>query len=294
VYVLGRGSGQPLAHVRLSEPWGSALIVCRRGLGRVPLLATAIDLAALRHEWIPLRAQTWQVNGANVLVVPGRSSRRTKGPFGTNGDAADCLRPVPEGRLLLSPDGRSTVSMGKATPVAGFVPARSDERGAGRAKDSGGRPDAVVLLETHDRADVTEITVERIDSDAAAGRIAAAVTAETREDLAQRDAHASQLAGRGWWSARRASGVATRLLREATRWKPCYAVRHPATCSPEILSEAIARALPEGLVSPAHAKSNGAPARPARPHAQPEIGPRTRRPGTRAPSSEKTHRQPKS
>jgi D-aspartate ligase len=283
VYALGRGAGRPLAHVRLSDPWGSALIVCRRGLGRVPLLETAIDLAALHREWIPLRAQTWQVSGANVLVVPARN----------RASRADCLRPVPDGRLLLSPDGRTMVRMGKSTPILGFAPMTSDERGRADG-DEVGRPEAVVLLEAHDGADVADLTVERIDSDAAAGRIAAGMAAEIRENLAQRDARDGQLAGRGWLSARRAPGVATRLLREATRWKPCFAIRHPAACSPEALTEVIARALPEGLVAAERSKGSRSSAPPRRSKAPPEVGPTTRRPSPGSSSSEKTHRQPKS
>jgi D-aspartate ligase len=290
IYALGRGAGRPLAHIRLSDPWGTALIVCRRGLGRVPLLTTAIDLAALHREWIPLRAQAWQVNGANVLVVPGRSTRAS------STSRADCLRPVPEGRLLLSPDGRSMVRMGKATPILGFAPVTSDERGRAQGQEDVGRPEVVVLLEAHDRTDVADITVERIDSEAAAGRIAACMAAEIRESLAQRDAREGQLAGRGWLSARRAPGVATRLLREATRWKPCFAIRHPAACSPEDLSEVIARALPDGLVAANRSKSSKSSDQPrqARPKAPPEVGPKTRRPSQGPMSSEKTQRQPKS
>jgi predicted ATP-grasp superfamily ATP-dependent carboligase len=278
VYVLGRGGGRPLAHMRLSEPWGTALIVCRRGLGRVPLLATAIDLAALHHEWIPLRAQTWQMNGSNVLVVPGRSSRG--GEHETRAARADCLRPVPEGRLLLSPDGRSTLRMGKATPIVGGT-LREECDGPG------GRADLIVLLEAHDLPDVTEITVERIDSEAAAGRIAAGIAGETRASLAQRDAQTGQLAGRGWISARRAPGVATRLLREATRWKPCYAIRHPASCTEEAISEAIARLLSEDAVS---GKSAAGPQSKPRPEATAKPRAQTRRANNNPASSEKAQR----
>jgi hypothetical protein len=277
VYLLGRVSGRPLAHMRLSEPWGSALIVCRRGLGRVPLLATAIDLAALHHEWIPLRAQTWQLNGANVLVVPGRSSRT--GVHGAQAARADCLRPIPDGRLLLSADSRSMVRVGKVTPVVGGT-ARDESEGPNH------RPDAVVLLEAHDRSDLTEITAERIDPEVAAGRIAAGVSGETRASLALRDAHAGQLAGRGWISARRAPGVATRLLREATRWKPCYAIRHPAGCSEESIAEAIARLLPDGALSENGAKSGAAP----RPDVPSKLRAQARRANKSSTSSEKTQR----
>jgi hypothetical protein len=43
--------------------------------------------------------------------------------------------------------------------------------------------------------------------------------------------------------------VALRLLREATRWKPCFAVRHPETCSSEDLDAAIAHSLPEAAIA---------------------------------------------
>jgi hypothetical protein len=271
VYVLGR-NGRPLAHMRLSEPWGSALIVCRRGLGQVPLLSTAVDLAALHDEWIPLRAQTWTLGGANVLVVPGRSS----GPLGRTA-GADCLHPVPEGRLLVSPDGHTTVRMGKPTTI-GRSTVPPVEKGDGR----GPRPDAIVLLEEHE---APGLFVERIDSEAAAGRIAGGVTAGLRSNLAQRDVRHGQLAGRGWISARRAPGVATRLLREATRWKPCYVIRHPETATPETLAEGISRVLPDIALN----AENG-----QKPHPEAPLTMRAkpRRPSQSSPSSEKTQRQP--
>jgi predicted ATP-grasp superfamily ATP-dependent carboligase len=241
VYLMDRVSGRVLGHMRLSEPWGSTLIVCRRGLGHVPMLSTAFDLAALHHEWIPLRAATWRMQDTNVLIVSGSASN-----VGNRQDTAACLRPVPDGRLLLSPDGRAAVRMGKPMPFgAGLVDAPW-----GKADASNARPEAIVLLEAHDRP---EISVERIDSEAAADRIAVGVGAEIRAHLGQRDARSGQLAGRGWLSARRAPGVATRLLREATRWKPCYAIRHPESCAPDALADAIARALPG--VTPAAERS---------------------------------------
>jgi predicted ATP-grasp superfamily ATP-dependent carboligase len=269
VYVLGR-TGRALAHMRLSEPWGSALIVCRRGLGRVPLLSTAFDLAALHHEWIPLRAQTWTVGGSNVLVVPGWSSRPHSRTAGT-----DCSRPVPEGRLLLSPDARTTARMGKPTSIGKGVTVPPVEKGDGR----GPRPEAVVLLEA---GDVPDLFVERIDSEAAAGRIAAGVAADLRT-LAQRDARSERLAGRGWISARRAPGVATRLLREATRWKPCFVIRHPESATPEALAEEIARVLPDVAVT-------GHSAQKPQPEAPPTMRAKTRRANPSSPSSERTQR----
>jgi hypothetical protein len=109
-----------------------------------------------------------------------------------------------------------------------------------RVASASAKPDAIVLLEAHERP---EIVAEQIDSEAAAGRLAAGVGSGIRAKLALRDARDGMLAGRGWTSARRAPGVATRLLREATRWKPCYVLRYPANCSSEALSEAMARVL---------------------------------------------------
>ncbi|MGE0160390.1 MAG: hypothetical protein AB7T31_13350 [Gemmatimonadales bacterium] len=267
VYALSRTTGRPLAHMRLSEPWGSALIVCRRGLGRIPLLATALDLASLHREWIPVRAQTWKVNDTRVLVVPSRASWAAT-------PVIECMRPVPEGRLLLSPDGRTTMTMGREPRIAG-MPAGAPAR----AESSGGRPEAIVLLEAHERPDVF---AERIDSEAVAGRIAAGVGAEIRAGLALRDARDGQLAGRGWISSRRAPGVATRLLREALRWKPCYVLRHPESCSREALSEAIARVLPEASLAAERSLQNRTDAPPS---SKPQSGSR------RAKSSEKSHEQ---
>jgi predicted ATP-grasp superfamily ATP-dependent carboligase len=234
VFCLSR-SGRPLAHIRLSEPWGSAMIVCRRGLARVPLLSTALDLAALHQEWVPLRAAPWSVGGSAVLVVPARGSQPTP-------RAAECTRPVPEGRLLLSPDGRATVRVGKPTAI-GRTPSGSPER----ANAALTNPDVIVLLEA---VDTPEIVVERIEPEIAAARIAATVADELKAALAQHDTRDAQLAGRGWLSARRAPGVAMRLLREATRWKPCYVVRHPEASTSEELCQAIAAVLP-GPVPPA-------------------------------------------
>jgi hypothetical protein len=170
--------------------------------------------------------------------------------------------------------------MGKATPIVGGT-LREECDGPG------GRADLIVLLEAHDLPDVTEITVERIDSEAAAGRIAAGIAGETRASLAQRDAQTGQLAGRGWISARRAPGVATRLLREATRWKPCYAIRHPASCTEEAISEAIARLLSEDAVS---GKSAAGPQSKPRPEATAKPRAQTRRANNNPASSEKAQR----
>jgi len=148
---------------------------------------------------------------------------------------------VPEGRLLLSPDGRATVRVGKPAAIGRANSGRPDQPDGPLAK-----PDAIVLLEMHDRP---EIVAERIDAEAAAARMAATVDAELRAGLAQRDLRDAQLAGRGWISARRAPGVAMRLLREATLWKPCYAVRHPETATAEELREAIAPVLPEKIAA---------------------------------------------
>jgi hypothetical protein len=150
---------------------------------------------------------------------------------------ADGYGSVPDGRLLLPPDGRASVRMGKQPIIAS---ARKTER-----EGAGARPDMIVLLEAHDSPDVF---AERIDADAAAQRMAAGIGAEIRKGLAHRDMRDGRLAGRGWLSAKRAPGVATRLLREATRWKPCYVVRHPENCSRESLTDAIARILPETVV----------------------------------------------
>jgi D-aspartate ligase len=234
IYFLSHTS-QPLAHMRLSDPWGSALIVCKRGLGRVPLLSTAFDLAALQQEWIPLRADVRTVNGASVLAVSGQETGSTS--------ARDCSRPVPVGRILWSPDGRTLVRVGKP-PHGARTPAPRSANG--NANSALPRPDAIVLLETHDRPDVV---VERIDPDAAAGRIAAAVGAELRAGLGHREGREGRLAGRGWISTRRAPGVALRLLREATRWRSCYVVHHPEGCATGEIDAAIARFLPDAAIT---------------------------------------------
>jgi hypothetical protein len=239
VFFMSRTTGQPLAHMRLSEPWGSALIVCKRGLGGVPLLSTAFDLAALHQEWVPIRADLWTVDGTSVLAVSGHGTQRAW-------SVSDCARPVPEGRVLLSPDGRSLIRVGRAPSAAGPDAARPGKGAATSSTQA--RPEAIVLLETHDRPDVI---VERIDTEAAAARIAAALGAELRAGLGHKEGRDGRLAGRGWLSARRAPGVALRLLREATRWKPCYVVRHSEASSSEQVNAAIARALPDVSASPA-------------------------------------------
>jgi hypothetical protein len=147
------------------------------------------------------------------------------------------------------------------------------------------RPDAIVLLERHEQPGVS---VERIDPDAAAGRIAAFVGAELRAGLGHREGREGRLAGRGWTSARRAPGVALRLLREATRWKPCYVVHHPESCASEEMDAALARFLPDAAIAAERAAqaasqaTNGKSGAAAKPKAP--MSARGRRP--RAPSSE--------
>jgi hypothetical protein len=143
---------------------------------------------------------------------------------------------VPDGRLLLSPDGRATVRVGKPTAI-GRTPSGRPER----AEAALTNPDAIVVLEA---VDTPEIVVERIDPEIAAARIASTVADELKGALAQHDTRDAQLAGRGWISARRAPGVAMRLLREATRWKPCYVVHHPEASTSEELRQAVAAVLP--------------------------------------------------
>jgi len=203
------------------------------------------------------------VNGAAVLAVPARGMGLER--------ADDCKRPVPEGRLLLSPDGRTTLRVGKPT-VIGRAPAGPPDSDGPPA-----RPDAIALLEAHA---TPEIVVERIDAEIAAARMAAAVAGELETRLAQRDAREAQLAGRGWVSARRAPGVAARLLREATRWKPCYVVRHPAAATSEELRQAIAAALPESIATPDRLATPTAPIAKAR----------NRRSAPGSPSTEQTQR----
>jgi hypothetical protein len=143
--------------------------------------------------------------------------------------------------LWLSPDGRATVRVGKPTAIG-----RTPSGGTEAPDVALTRPDAIVLLEMHD---TPEIVVEGIDPDVAAARIAATVGDELKTSLAQRDTPDARLAGRGWMSARRAPGVATRLLREATRWRPCYVVRHPAGSTSDGLRGAIAAVLPDAVPS---------------------------------------------
>jgi hypothetical protein len=111
LYYLDRTGGRPLAHIRQGERWGQALIVCRRGLGCVPLLSTAIDLAALAHGWVPLHASGWALDGAGVIAAGGAGSGKTGALLAAcrNGAA-----PLADDHVLMSKDGRSMVGLGRS------------------------------------------------------------------------------------------------------------------------------------------------------------------------------------
>jgi hypothetical protein len=115
VYFLEPPSPRPLALVSQGERWGEALIVCRKGLGRIPLLSAAVDLAALSRGWAPLHGSAWITReGTSVLVAGWAHSGKTGALL------AACERgakPVGDDRILLSRDGSRVIGLGRPIVV---------------------------------------------------------------------------------------------------------------------------------------------------------------------------------
>lgn len=288
--------GEPLAHLTLGEPWGSALIVCRRGLSRVPFLSTAVDLAALANEWIPLHASGWTTRGMGVLAAGCGDSGKTGALL------AACQHggiPLADDRILMSADGSSMIGLGQAmslkerhvaqlslsgvgvgsvrrtfaraaTALEGFAepvrPAMGNGRGPvtgsakrmlrrarrrlavqvslerlGRVPGASARPDVVILLETHASS---RIAAEQVTPEDAACRLSADVVAELTPALHGVLASAPSPKGNDRVVAREAVETAARLLRQATRLKPCYIVRHPRRCRLDRLHQVIDALVP--------------------------------------------------
>lgn len=115
VYFMDSSGGTALARVSQGAEWGEAVIVCRRGAGRVPLLSAAVDLTALSRGWAPLHGSAWTTrDGAGVLVTGWANSGKTGALL------AACERgatPVGDDRILLSGDGASMVGVGRPIVV---------------------------------------------------------------------------------------------------------------------------------------------------------------------------------
>ncbi len=115
VYFLDSSDHQPLALVAQGERWGEARIVCRRGVGKVPFLSAAVDLAALSRGWAPLHASAWVTReGTSVLVTGWAHSGKTGALLAACEGGA---RPVGDDRILLSRDGSRVVGLGRAIVV---------------------------------------------------------------------------------------------------------------------------------------------------------------------------------
>ena len=114
VYLLDPSTRQPLAKVSQGDRWGQAQILCRRGLARVPFLSTAVDLAALFHQWAPVHGSGWVTpEGKGVLVAGWAHSGKT-GALLSACDGGAAL--IGDDRILLSRSGSRMMGMGR--PVA--------------------------------------------------------------------------------------------------------------------------------------------------------------------------------
>lgn len=115
VYFLDPSTHAPLASVSQGERWGEARIVCRRGLGRVPFLSSALDLAALFHQWAPVHGSGWVTpEGQGVLVTGWAHSGKTGALLSACEGGA---RPVGDDRILLSRSGGRMIGMGRPVGV---------------------------------------------------------------------------------------------------------------------------------------------------------------------------------
>lgn len=239
VYFLDH-AGRPVAHLRRGERWGQALMVCRRGVRRVPCLAAVAHLAVLSHGWVPLRAMAWSFEGTCVLASRGDRGGEAGAPRSSRDPGAELLGEAP---VLLSKDGRRIVGfldtvLGPAEPRPGAEPGP----GCGRA-GAGARPDVLILLE---RRSGRSFEAEPIDGETLAGHLAAAVKARLMPALHAHVFSEIVLGDRGWSGALRAPVVAADTLRSATGGKPAYRVRHPYPCPLEWLQEVVAELAPAG------------------------------------------------
>lgn len=115
VYFLDPSTHAPLAMVSQGERWGEARIVCRRGVDRVPFLATALDLAALFHDWAPVHGSAWVTpEGKGVLVAGWAHSGKTGALLSACEGGAS---PVGDDRILLARSGSRMVGMGRPVGV---------------------------------------------------------------------------------------------------------------------------------------------------------------------------------
>lgn len=111
VYALGRRGITPVARIDQGPRWGEGTIVCRHGLGRVPFLSAAVDLAAIAGGWIPLHASGWITpDGIGVLASGFAHSGKTGALLAACENGA---RPVGDDRVLLSGDGQLMVGLGR-------------------------------------------------------------------------------------------------------------------------------------------------------------------------------------
>jgi hypothetical protein len=115
VYFLDPPTGAPLARVSQGQRWGEARILCRRGLARVPFLSSALDLAALYHQWAPVHGSAWVTpQGKGVLVAGWAHSGKTGALLSACERGAS---PVGDDRVLLSRSGSRMIGMGRPVGV---------------------------------------------------------------------------------------------------------------------------------------------------------------------------------
>lgn len=273
VYFFPRFGQAPIARVSQGGSWGEACIVCRRGVGRIPSLSSAVDLAALSRGWAPVHGSAWVTpEGVGVLVSGWARSGKTGALLAACEGGAI---PVGDDRILIAGDGSSMMGLGRPVEVKDWHLARLRLPAAGRrtvrrilaygssalnvpferarralsveldlADLAGGtgvassaRPDVLVILETHRSPSVVwEPAEERT--------VATRVAAQTEVDLipllrAQACFKYAQPA-RGWTDVEEAPGRTLALLRGATRSMSAFVVRHPYPCSLTELHRVIA------------------------------------------------------
>lgn len=115
VYFLDPSTHAPLAHVSQGDRWGEALILCRRGLGRIPFLSATLDLAALFHQWAPVHGSAWVTpEGKGVLVAGWAHSGKTGALLSACEGGASL---VGDDRILLSRTGSRMIGMGRPVVV---------------------------------------------------------------------------------------------------------------------------------------------------------------------------------
>lgn len=111
-YLLDDDRGEPCVQIPFDTIGEQCEIVCRRGLGNVPLIEDIIRFALLKQGYLPLHASAVYHNGQGILVVGWTKGGKTETLLALANAGA---RYVGDETVYLTPDGSQM--FGLALPV---------------------------------------------------------------------------------------------------------------------------------------------------------------------------------